>query len=77
MKKPQCGFWFVHARRGHQTVSVAVAAHTARSARVQARKRIGPTFAILEVNPIIYAHAWVMNHGWVPSSGAHQETPKC
>lgn len=61
-------FWFVHARAksGGEAVNLAVAAFTERSARVQARKRLGPGFAIDGVNPVRYAHAWVLNHAWRP-----------
>jgi hypothetical protein len=57
------GFWFVRAHRSQhpqRSVALAVAAFTARSASAQARKRLGPTFTILKVSPILYAHAWVI-----------------
>ena len=64
--KEQARFWFVHARNSRETVNLAVAAFTERSARVQARKRLGPRFTITEVGSVDYAHAWVMHHGWKP-----------
>jgi len=57
-------FWFVRARRdGEPEVCLAVAAFTARSARVQARKQLGPEFVIEEPAPVCYAHAWVIDFG--------------
>jgi len=56
----QALFWFVHSRRDGLETCLAVAAFTARSARVQARKRLGPDSEILGVSPVAYAHAWVI-----------------
>lgn len=64
--KAQTRFWFVHARVGNKPVNLAVAAFTERSAKVQARKRLGPQATIEQVTAVVYAHAWVMNHGWRP-----------
>jgi hypothetical protein len=62
-------FWFVHARHEQRHVKVAVAAFTERSARVQARKLLnlsqGSQFTIEQVSPVTYAHAWVIDYGWL------------
>jgi hypothetical protein len=60
----QARFWFVHAEQGGEHVNLAVAAFTERSARVQARKLLGPGYTISEVDPVLYAHAWVMDLEW-------------
>jgi hypothetical protein len=60
----QPSFWFVEAHVGKEHVGLAVAAFTERSARVQARKRIGRDAVIAGVSPVRYAHAWVINFGW-------------
>lgn len=73
--KEQCRFWFVHARvkDGMDVVNLAVAAFTQRSARVQARKRLGPHFTIEEPSAIIYADAWVLDHGWQRGIGTGRD----
>ena len=69
--KPQCWFWFVHAKGGSQDVGLAVAAFTERSARRQARKQLGPAFEIGPISAVGYAHAWPIDVGW----RAHGKTP--
>jgi len=64
--REQARFWFVHSRLDGRETCLAVAAFTARSARVQARKRLGPDSEILEVSPVEYAHAWIIDFGFVP-----------
>lgn len=68
--KQQAHFWFVHAKVGNQAVNLAVSAFTERSARIQARKRLGlgKDVVIDEASRVIYAHAWVINHGWFPKA---------
>ena len=57
-------FWFVRARRdGEPEVCLAVAAFTARSARVQARKQLGTDFVIEDPVPVCYANAWLIDFG--------------
>ncbi len=56
-------FWYVEATLGvGGHVSLAVAAFTERSARIQARKRLGKTVTIDRVGLVEYAHAWVISH---------------
>lgn len=62
--KEQARFWFVHAKHGGISINLAVSAFTERSARMQARKRLGPSCMIVEANPVVFAHAWVIDHGW-------------
>ncbi len=71
--KQQAPCWFVHGMRGKERVHLAVAAFTERSARVKARKRIGPTFAIREIIPITFGQAWVIDHGWRSTADAPTE----
>lgn len=64
--KEQTRFWFVHAKAQNPTESVAlaVAAFTERSARRQVRRTLGKGFVIVDVSPIPYPHAWVVNLVW-------------
>ncbi len=69
---PTC--WFVHVRltlKPARKVAYIVAAYTERSARVQARKRLGKGPVITEVNRVPYAHAWRIDFADVlpPESG--------
>lgn len=65
-------FWYVHAvlsGKSHdfdarREICLAVAAFTERSARMQARKRLGKAAIIKEVGPVQYAHAWVIDHSF-------------
>lgn len=57
----QMGFWFIHATRDELKMCLAVAAFTERSAKVQARKALGPRAVITAANPVCYAHAWFID----------------
>lgn len=58
----QMRFWFVDARSDDSaSVCVAVAAWTERSARVQARKLLGPDWVIDPPKPVQFAHAWLID----------------
>lgn len=67
--KPQALFWFAHAKLGREDVSMAVAAFTERSAKMQVRKRLGKQGVIERISPVPYAHAWVMQLCWTPECG--------
>ncbi len=75
MSKPQTLFWFVHANYGAKGVCFAVAAFTERSARVQARKQLGPKGVITDVQPVPYAHAWPIDFMWRPPEAGSAPPP--
>lgn len=60
-EQPHARFWFGHARLNGRTLALAVAAFTERSARMHIRKRLGPAAQIDDVQPVVYAHAWLID----------------